>query len=128
MDYETLLFPIHEHGNHWTLIAVSRKSCTLTYYDSLGGSNKKALEFATTLVDVQGVNNLLRQARPQVPSTGSLWAGMRVMGYRHSSGDSTAEQWVGLRCFCLQSTRLLGIFSWLIDITRMLNASVDGAL
>ena len=39
-----LFFPIHEHGNHWTLIAVNRKCSTLTYYDSLGGSNRKALE------------------------------------------------------------------------------------
>jgi len=40
---DILFIPIHL-GNHWSLCAVKVQERTLTYYDSMGGSNEDALQ------------------------------------------------------------------------------------
>ena len=48
-----LLIPMNLNGNHWTLAAIDVPNGTITYYDSMGGSEDDATKIAAMLEDLK---------------------------------------------------------------------------
>uniref|UniRef100_A0A914X5Y6 Ubiquitin-like protease family profile domain-containing protein n=1 Tax=Plectus sambesii TaxID=2011161 RepID=A0A914X5Y6_9BILA len=66
-SYDLLLFPIHDHGNHWTLIVVNMPRWRISFYDSMGGNGDHHLQIIHDLLRAEFADK--HPTRPFVPFT-----------------------------------------------------------
>jgi len=63
---DMLLFPIHLHGNHWSLVVVRLPSRTIYYYDSLDFGGKAPMQtIKKYLIERLQVKGLTVEAKPK---------------------------------------------------------------
>uniref|UniRef100_A0A914X3E9 Ubiquitin-like protease family profile domain-containing protein n=1 Tax=Plectus sambesii TaxID=2011161 RepID=A0A914X3E9_9BILA len=52
-SHDLLFFPIHDHGNHWTLIVVDMRLWRISYYDSMGNDGNHHLNTISNYLEAE---------------------------------------------------------------------------
>ncbi|KAL5969502.1 Sentrin-specific protease 1 [Taenia solium] len=57
-EHDLILVPIHDRTIHWCLVAIDLRKATLSYYDSMGGTNDRCLDILLNYLDSESKDKL----------------------------------------------------------------------